>query len=120
MMKVFKEKMFFGLTGETADEHSGFAILENGEWILIHENGTAVGSDGRKYARVSEEVPSRPMPKDELLQYVCTSIEDFDEEPPETFPIPDTDLRSIGWTCDADKPVVVCVKTETDGQTETL
>ena len=118
-MMIYKEKFFYGFTKKTADEHSGLIILENGVWLLLHEDGSAVGSDGRRYVNVSEEVPSRPMPKDEVTQYLCTSIEDFDKEPPETFPIPDTDLRPIGWTCDADKPVILRTDTLTDGQTET-
>lgn len=119
-MKVFREKVFYGFTKGTADEHSGMIILENGVWLLLHENGSAVGSDGRRYVSVSEEVSSKPMPKDLFLQYACTCAEDYDKEPPETFPIPDTDLLSLGWTCDADKPVVLHMETETDAQTETL
>ena len=106
-MEIIRQTQYFGFTKETTGEHSGMAVLETGVWLLIHENGTAAGSDGKTYACVSEEVESRPMPADKFLQYCCTSFEDFDREPPETFPIPDTDLVTLGWTTEADRPVIV-------------
>ncbi|MBQ7726674.1 MAG: hypothetical protein IJT66_05970 [Clostridia bacterium] len=119
-MKIVKEKKIYGFTKETADEHTGMAILENNVWLVAHENGTAIGSDGKTYARVSEEVQSTPMPKDLYIQYFCTSFEDFDTEPPETFPIPDTDLVTLGWTTEADKPVIVRRDEEKKTQIETI
>ena len=48
-MEVIKETTYYGFTKTTADEHSGMVILENGVWLLVHENGTAAGSDGKRY-----------------------------------------------------------------------
>lgn len=106
-MKIVKETVFYGFTREVTDGHIGMAILENGAWVLVHENGTAVDTNGNRYARVSREFNSRPMPPDEILQYACESLEDVDEEPAEALPIPDTDLESLGWTTESDKPIIL-------------
>ena len=111
-MKIQLEKTYFGFTKETTGEYAGMAILENDRWLLIHKDGTAVDPNGQHYARVSKEVASRPMPADEFLQYACDSWEDMDKEPPETFPIPDTDLVTLGWTTESDKPVVIPLQRE--------
>ena len=109
-MEILQESAFYGFSRETVDRHVGLAILENGTWLLVHKDGTAVDVSGRRYARVSQEIESDPIPADIFMQYYCECLEDMDKEPPETFPIPDTDLETVGWTTEADHPVILPVQ----------
>ena len=45
---------------------------------------------------------SLPVPK-----IIRPEAEDIDKEPPETFPIPDTTLETLGWSPDVDHPVIM-------------
>ena len=106
-MNVMQETAFYGLSRGTADGYVGLAILEDGTWLLVHKDGTAVDGSGKRYARVSQEVESQPIPADKFMPFYCDRPEDMDKEPPETFPIPDTDLTTVGWTTEADKSIVL-------------
>ena len=107
-MNIIREKVFFGVKMEQETSDIGMAVLDNGVWLLIHEDGSATGSDEKQYFCVSKEVQSKPIYADETLLYICESWDDFDKEPAEALPIPDTDLETLGWTTDADKPIITC------------
>ena len=105
-MEIIKEKKFYAFAGRDADENVALARLENGAWILIHDGGTANDAAGRLYARVSEEVEAEPMPPDESLLFYCAS-KDGNRKTTETLPIPDTDLVTLGWTTESEKPLIL-------------
>ena len=94
------------------DEYEALSILENGDWLLVRDNGTAISQSGKTYARVSEEVEAEPMPPDDPYMIPFT-LKEIDEEPPETEPIPDTDLVTLGWTTESDAPIIM---TRIDGE----
>lgn len=104
-MEILREKKFYSFSARDADEHIGVAILENDTWLLIREDGTAIDKTGRKYVRVSEEirtqVPKRTNPKSPVwLDY-------WDGRESIAGMIEDADLRELGWTTDADEPVIL-------------
>ena len=105
-MKIIKQKKYYGFTSKTADEHCGLVILEDGTWLLVHENGSAMDTNGRRYVPVSkEETDGVILPDRTEYVYMSVTNPDFDE--PEPQPITDYTLATVGWTTDADKPVVL-------------
>ena len=105
-MQILRESNFFGFTSCSAGEKAGLAVLEDGTWLIIGDDGTGVDQNGKRYVCVSKEVEAEPIPADDVL-LMCLSVEeDWDKPLPESFPIPDTDLVTLGWTPDADTPVI--------------
>ncbi|MBQ7541114.1 MAG: hypothetical protein IJT44_02355 [Clostridia bacterium] len=96
-MEIIKEKKFYSFFGKDSDHNIAVAVLENGVWLIVRDDGTAKGADGRRYVNVSREEETEPMPPDDPIL-----IEDADPNP-----IPDTVLVTVGWTVDADKPIVL-------------
>ena len=90
-MEIFKEIL-------CDPTYIGSATLETGVTVFARADGTGDGTDGKRYYRVSKEVASDPMPPDPIWMF-----EDYDPNP-----IPDTILVDIGWTTEADGPVVLC------------
>ncbi len=94
-MHILKEKKFYGFRGEDADENIAFVFLENDMWLLVHNNGTATGMDGKTYYYVGREVESTPLSPDPPWL----------TNDPDPQPIPDTCLEDLGWTTDAKAPM---------------
>lgn len=81
-------------------KYTGAAKLENGTIVLVHEDGHALGMDGKTYYRVSREVETEPAPIDPL--WLCCD--------PDAEAVPDIILEDIGWTSDADHVVVLPIE----------
>lgn len=107
-MEILKEKKLYFFRGEDADENIALVIFENDVHALLQLDGIAIGSDGKRYYRVSKSIATF-MPPDPIWM-----MDDDDREPE---PIPDTDLEPIGWTTEATAPVILpadCARTETE------
>ena len=89
-MKVFKETA-------CDPNYIGAATLESGVTVFARADGTGDGTDGKRYYRVSREVESEPMPPDPIWLF-----EEYDPNP-----IPDSILLDVGWTTQADGPVIL-------------
>lgn len=74
----------------------GASTLETGVTVFARADGTGFGTDGKRYYRVSKEIETAPMPADPIWMF-----EDYDADP-----IPDSILVDIGWTTEADGPIV--------------
>ena len=94
-MRILKEKKFYAFRGRDADENIALAFLEDGTWLLVHDNGTATAPDGTTYYHVGREVEGPPLAPD--LPWMT--------DDPDPQPIPDTDLEDLGWTTDAKAPM---------------
>ncbi len=94
-MQILKEKTFYSFRKTEADKDIAFAILEDGTWLLVHNNGTASAPDGAVYYHVGREVESAPYEPDPSLL----------PEDPDVQPIPGTLLEDLGWTTDAKSPM---------------
>ena len=94
-MKILKEKKIYGFRWQDADEHIAFVFLEDGTWLLVHEDGSAVAPDGTKYFHVAREVQGQPLSPDPAWL----------TDDPDPQPIPDTVYEDLGWTVDATSPM---------------
>ena len=94
-MQILKENKFYAFRWQDADEHIALAFLEDGTWLLVHENGTATAPDGTVYYHVGREIEGTPLDPD--LPWMT--------DDPDPQPIPDTDLVDLGWTLDAKAPM---------------
>ena len=72
-------------------------LLENGVTVFAQSNGVGIGSDGKRYVRVSQEMDTVSMPSDTPWF--------FDD--PNPVPIHEITPVEIGWTPDADAPVIL-------------
>ena len=101
-MQVWKEKKFYPFEPDSADTYLAAVLLENDVFLVVREDGAAIGSDGKTYVNVSREIPSRTIPSE--LMYIDVRIPK-DKIPPDV--ATDTELETVGWTADADKPVIL-------------
>lgn len=101
-MIVWKEKKFYPFESGYADRNIAVVLLENDVFLIVRDDGTAIGSDGMKYVNVSKEIVIPGIPTDRM--YIDMRISD-DEIPPDVET--DTELETVGWTADADLPVII-------------
>lgn len=94
-MNILKEKVFYAFRWQDVDHDIAFAILEDGTWLLVHDNGTASAQDGTTYYHVGREIEGTPFPPDPPWL----------TDDPDPQPIPDTALEDLGWTKDAKTPM---------------
>ena len=94
-MQILKEKKFYAFRWQDADDNIALAFLDDGTWLLVHDNGTATGADGTKYYHVAREVEGTPLSPDPPWL----------TDDPDPQPIPDTVLEDLGWTLDAKAPM---------------
>ena len=94
-MQILKEKKFYAFRWQDADENIALAFLEDGTWLLVHDNGTATAPDGKTYYHVGREVEGTPLSPDPPWL----------TDDPDPQPIPDTDFEDLGWTLEASSPM---------------
>ena len=94
-MKILADKKFYAFRGRDADENIALVILEDGTWLLVHQNGFAVAPDGTKYYHVAREVEETPLSPDPFWL--------TDNTNPQS--IADTTFEDLGWTLDAKAPM---------------
>ena len=94
-MKILKEKHFYAFRWQDADENIALAFLEDGTWLLVHNDGTATSPDGVRYFHVGREVEGPPLSPDPPWM----------TDDPDPQPIPDTAFEDLGWTTDAKAPM---------------
>ncbi|MBQ7541113.1 MAG: hypothetical protein IJT44_02350 [Clostridia bacterium] len=96
-MTILKEKKFYAFWPEDADENIALVILEDGTELLVHNNGTAEDASGNRYFHVSreEDTVSEPSLDAWAFLYEDKRI------------LPDKELVDVGWTVDADAPVIL-------------
>ena len=71
--------------------------LENGVVVYARADGVGIGSDGRRYVRVSQNADTVSMPSDTPWF--------FDD--PNPVPIHEIAPVDVGWTADTDVPVIL-------------
>lgn len=71
--------------------------LDNGVTVYARKDGFGIGTDGRQYVRVSKNEDTVSMPSDTPWY--------FDD--PNPVPIHEIAPVDIGWTTDADAPVIL-------------
>ena len=94
-MKIIKEIAF-------DPTYISAVTLENGVTVYTRSDGVGIGSDGKRYVRVSQEADTVSMPSDKPWF--------FDD--PNPVPIHEITPVDIGWTADADSPVILLQKEE--------
>lgn len=94
-MEIKQEKKFYAFRWQDADENIALAFLEDGTWLLVHNNGTGTTPDGTTYYHVSREIECEPLSPDPVWL----------TDDPDPQPIPDVVLQEIGWTQDAKAPM---------------
>ena len=101
-MKIWKEVKRLPVCDDEPDDISSVIRLENDVLLIELKNCTARGTDGQRYVTVSKEVISPVIPT--KMKYVNISIPDDKIPPDDPY---DTDLEYLGWTTEADVPVVI-------------
>ena len=89
-VKIIKEIVF-------DSQHITAVKLENGVTVYADDDGVGIGSDGKRYVRVSQEMDTVSMPSDTPWF--------FDD--PNPVPIHEITPVEIGWTPDADAPIIL-------------
>ena len=80
--------------------------LENGVTVYARGDGVGIGSDGKRYVRVSQNADTVSMPSDTPWF--------FDD--PNPVPIHEIAPVDIGWTTDADSPVILQAEEDVENE----
>lgn len=81
-MLIREEKKFYATAEDCDGEIVGVVQLDDGTLLIVFPDGTATGCDGKTYVHVGRSIPDPDDPDDEILE-------------------------TVGWTTDAEKPVIL-------------
>ena len=105
-MEIIGQKKFYGFLQKMDIGYSGLAVLENGAWLLVHDDGSGVTTDGMRYVCVSREIERMMDDEDDPVWRDHETRHEY-ERRRMLHSMPYSDLETVGWTADAEKPVII-------------